>query len=139
MTKFLEWWLQGTQTDNVWPSECRLGRKVPRQCCHWSVIWGGHRVSYHSCSLCTVIFYGEFTLKDVRTKWCRLIWCHLLMPWIFYCCRYVHMRHNSVSQSPSSVPFCPGQQTYSFHRLLSEKSLCLHLVFHNCLSDTDWI
>ena len=30
------------------------------------------------------------------------------------------------------------QQAHFFHRLLSEQSLCLHLVFHNCLSNIYW-
>ena len=72
------------------------------------VIWGGHWVPYHSCSLCTVTFYGEFTLSHVRAKWCRLIWCHWLMPWILYCCRYACVRDSSDSQSPSSARFPAG-------------------------------
>lgn len=150
--------------DNVCPSECRLGREVPRQHCRWCntsvrgldtklsfskrflhfcvgvdimrciksvlcweahdsqqlsgmgsvcVIWRGHQFPYHSCSLCTVTYYGEFTLRHVRAKWCRLIWCHLLMPWILYCCRYAHVRDSSDSQSPSSAPFHAGWQTAS--------------------------
>jgi hypothetical protein len=33
------------------------------------VIWGGHRVFYHSCSLCAMTFYEEFALRHVRAKW----------------------------------------------------------------------
>lgn len=56
--------------------------RTPSSLQGWAVcvIWGGHWVPYHSCSLCTVALYGEFTLRHVRAKWCRLIWCHLLMP-----------------------------------------------------------
>lgn len=103
------------------------------------VIWGGHRVPCHSCSCCTVTYYGEFTLRHVRTKWCRLIWCHLLMPWILYCCRYTYVRDCSDSQSPSFAPFQAGWQTAS--PFLSSAPVraksCLHPVFCNCLSDID--
>lgn len=77
------------------------------------VIWRGHWVPYHSCFLCTMTCYGEFTLRHVRAKWCRLILCHMLMSWILYCCRYAHLRDNSDSQSPSTALFHAGHQTAS--------------------------
>lgn len=104
------------------------------------VIWGGYWVPYHSCSLCIVTFYGEFALRHVRAKWCRLIWCHLLMRWILYCCRYAHVRDSSDSQSPSSARFHAGRQTASPFlspapvRAKSLPSSC----FQNSLSDIGW-
>lgn len=98
------------------------------------VTWGGHRVPI-TLSLSAPTYCGEFTLRHVRAKWCKLIWCHLLMPGFFIAVD-THMWGDA--QTPSR-PLCPSpldgrQQAPSFHQLLSEQSLCLCLVFLNCLS-----
>lgn len=91
-------------------------------------------------ALSALTYCGEFTLRHVRAKWCKLIWCHLLMPGFFIAVDR-HMWGNAQTPSRPALPLSAldgRQQAHSFHQLLSEQSLCLCLVFLNCLSDIDW-